>query len=112
MWAWGADFDVAVAAIEVYPAATLRAWGLPSGGYKRQDQLAVREAILQGLQAQMATGAHQDAILSNADSLDAVICVQAGQVFLEGRAHPPGDLTEAQAEGWIWVADSRCSDPN
>lgn len=103
--AWDEDFDESVGAIEVYPAATLRAWGMPSAGYKRSDQRSEREAILQGLQAQMDTRAGQDAMLGNSDMLDAAVCVLAGRDFLEGRAFKPSDHVTARTEGWIWVAD-------
>jgi hypothetical protein len=38
-----------VAAIEVYPAATLRAYGIPSAGYKKLEQVAQRREILKAL---------------------------------------------------------------
>ena len=104
--AWDSEFDESVTAIEVYPAATMRAWELPSSGYKRSDQRPERETILQGLQAQMDTNAVQDAVLGNADMLDAAVCVLAGRDFLEGWAFKPRDQVTARTEGWIWVVDN------
>jgi hypothetical protein len=42
--------------------------------------------------------------MSNADALDAAVCVFAGLNFLRGHALPPPNLDEAKREGWIWVA--------
>ena len=103
--AWDSDFDEPVAAIEVYPAATLKVWGVPSSGYKRPNQRPERNAILQGLEAHMDTRAVQDAVLDNADMLDAAVCVLAGRDFLEGWAFQPRDQVTGRTEGWIWVLD-------
>jgi hypothetical protein len=40
---------------------------------------------------------------SNADTLDAAVCVLAAKDFLEGRACQPVDLDLAVREGWIWA---------
>ena len=43
-------------------------------------------------------------LTSNADALDAAVCVLAGRDFIRGHALSPPDLDEAKREGWIWVA--------
>lgn len=48
----------------------------------------------------------EELILSNADALDAVVCLWAARDFLEGRAMQPVDAELARAEGWIWCAPS------
>ncbi len=93
------------AAIEVYPAATLTAHGLPASGYKKARDEEQRSAILQGLAERVEIQPDlRDLPRSNADALDAVVCVLAGSDFLRGRAFPPPNLAEAEREGWIWVA--------
>ena len=103
--AWSPDFDARVAAIEVYPAGTLVAHGLPSARYKRPDQRAVRATIVAELRRRIPMPDHDEVMLTSADALDAAICVLAGVDFLEGRVFPPRDVDVARREGWIWVAD-------
>jgi hypothetical protein len=49
--AWTPAFPDRVTAIEVYPAATLRAHGLPSSGYKKVKDQEERQSILAGLRS-------------------------------------------------------------
>ncbi len=53
----------------------------------------------------MDTSAVREAVLGNADMLDAVVCILAGRDFLEGWAFKPRDQAMARTEGWIWVVD-------
>ena len=72
---------------------------------KESDWLKQRAEILQGLGDRVEIEPKLRALLtSNADALDAAVCVLAGSDFLRGRALPPPDLDEAKREGWIWVA--------
>lgn len=98
------------AAIEVYPAATLHARGLRSTAYKRPDQEPARREILSGLSSEwhLEVSGVDQAMLAQADVLDAAICVLAGADFAAGLALPPEDPDLARREGWIWV---RPSDP-
>ncbi len=92
------------AAIEVYPAATLTAHGLPFSGYKTPRDEEQRAEILQGLGERVEIQPDlRDLPTSNADALDAVVCVMAGSDFIRGRALAPSNLDEAKREGWIWV---------
>jgi len=100
--AWDSSFT-GCAAIEVYPAATLKACGLPSSGYKEKRQETTRREITAGLRQWLQVPAQIESALDNADILDAIVCVLAGLDFLRGEAyHPPKD-TPAKKEGWIWV---------
>jgi predicted RNase H-like nuclease len=103
--AWTPHDPAPVAAIEVYPAATLTVNGLPASAYKQKHQIDVRRTLLAGLQNLMDLPADTDLPLANADVLDAAICVLAGADFLAGKSLPPEDLPLAQKEGWIWVKD-------
>ncbi len=103
--AWSAFLEHRVAAIEVYPAGTLRSHGLQHTGYKLAEHSAVRRRIL----AEILSGGlltlecDKGTLERNADVLDAAVCVVAAHDFLAGRATPPADWQLARREGWIWV---------
>lgn len=90
---------------EVYPAAGLRAWGLPARGYKRPEQADVRRAILAGLteRARLVPGAWTERCIASADALDALIAALLAGALVRGETRPiPGDLASvARLEGWI-----------
>lgn len=102
--AWGHDSVSGVAAIEVYPAATLVVHGFRSTGYKKPPQVGERIEILSQLEGVMELPADTAQMKNNADVLDAVVCLLAAKDFLDGRAMEPVDLDLAVREGWIWVA--------
>lgn len=100
--AWSPAFTGA-AVIEVYPAATLKAHALPSRGYKKPEQIAVRRDIAMRIADRFrALDAHCEA---SANAFDAALCVLAATDFLSGDCEPPDEHNEAIArrEGWIWV---------
>jgi len=100
--AWNGDFT-GIAAIEVYPAGTLKASLVKSSAYKRPDQTEARKQILTWLANEAELPEDLSLPLEDADALDAMICALAGADFLAGKTHPPSDLARAQKEGWIWV---------
>jgi predicted RNase H-like nuclease len=100
--AWDANFT-GIAAIEVYPAGTLRVSQVQSSAYKRPEQIEVRRQILQWLSKETDLPEELSLPLADADALDAMICVLAGADFLAGRAYTPTDLSLVQKEGWIWI---------
>ena len=101
--AWDREERAPVSAIEVYPAATLRAHGIEAGEYKKASQIAGRQGILERLGAHVALPSDMRLLEASADALDAVVCVVAGADFLEGRAVSPTDRASARKEGWIWA---------
>jgi hypothetical protein len=101
--AWTSDFSARAAAIEVYPAATLRAHGVRDVGYKHRGKITERREILNDLESVMVLPADRRTIESYADPLDAAICVLAGFDFLKNAAYSPKDAALAEREGWIWV---------
>jgi hypothetical protein len=101
--AWQPSLPGGSGALEVYPAALLRALGLPDHGYKDRADLAVRQQILAGLAHSIDLPDDLTPALADADVLDALLCVLASCDFLAGRAMPPEDLPLAQKEGWIWL---------
>jgi hypothetical protein len=107
--AWQPADVTDVAAIEVYPAATLRVHELPSSGYKQPNQTDVRNEIMVGLHGHLELRLQLElALIRDADILDAVVCVLAGADFLRGAAVPPPaiDPTIVTKEGWIWVREA------
>ncbi|WP_043444204.1 DUF429 domain-containing protein [Arthrobacter sp. L77] len=92
-------------AVEVYPAATLRGWGLDTRGYKTDD--GVREALLDRLLAGAPwldlESADRHLMISSDDAFDAVIAALAARAHALGRTHPvpPGYREQACREGWI-----------
>ena len=100
--AWSQKPARKIEAIEVYPAGTLTALGLPSTGYKQPSDRKVRERILEGMRLDTGLLA-EDALAENADLLDAAICVLAAKDFHDWKVMAPRDLDSAQKEGWIWV---------
>jgi hypothetical protein len=105
--AWSPSYSERVAAIEVYPAATLIANGIPDTGYKKKDKIAERKAILGDLERILQLPDDRAAMELSADALDAAVCVLAGLDFLRGDAYKPEDPELAKHEGWIWVRTRR-----
>lgn len=111
--AWApSDLNGGAAAIEVYPAATLRSLGLPHSSYKRPRQVAEHERILDGLEQHLQLQCDRQTLLETADALDAAVCALAGADFLTGAAIPPTDSDLARQEGWIWVRRPDSSEPD
>lgn len=102
--AWNQTYSGKAAAIEVYPAGSLISHGLPSLGYKKPEQVTVRQQILRGLKTLLRLDADLALAESDSDTLDAIVCVLAGKDFLAGKALSPHDLVDdAKKEGWIWI---------
>lgn len=97
------------AAIEVYPAGTLRSLGILDFGYKKPVNTDARSRILRELRERVRLTGELAGASSNADVLDAVICTVAGADFLGGSAIPPtpDELPTARREGWIWIRPTR-----
>jgi len=100
--AWTPMYSETVAAIEVYPAATLLTHGIPCGNYKKKADVAVRSVMLDHLAKRVRLPQDRSLPLANADALDAMVCVLAGYDFLSGQADAPADSELASQEGWIW----------
>src|SRR5262249_32957276 len=101
--AWEPSKSERVAAIEVYPAATLIAHGIPIKGYKKKDNIAARQATIARLERLLLLPEDRARMEQSADALDAVVCVLAGHDFLREACFQPRDTELARHEGWIWV---------
>jgi predicted nuclease with RNAse H fold len=102
--AWSPAFE-GVVAIEVYPAATLRAHGISDRGYKAKEGDVERREVLSRLEQHFDLRVDRGELLAKVDVLDAAACVLAGLDFEAGVAMAPENLNEARREGWIWARD-------
>jgi predicted RNase H-like nuclease len=101
--AWDPVLDEDTSAIEVYPAATLKLFGIRSSRYKQKGQMKERKEILHALAKHLVLPSDTEQMIQNADILDAVICILAAADFLWGKAMVPSNQELAEKEGWIWV---------
>jgi predicted nuclease with RNAse H fold len=109
------DRTGAGAVAEVYPAASLRGWGLRHRGYKQPrapDVLAAAADDLLAAAPWLDCGPHLETIRRSHDAFDAVIAALTARAASRGQTCPPGadDLAAAAAEGWIAVPSSPISD--
>lgn len=91
--------------LEVYPAATLLARGLPTRGYKAAGAREIRARLVDALDADLDPEPRAAAIATD-HGLDAVLCCLAAADYARGDVLTPeaaGVPTErARQEGWIW----------
>jgi hypothetical protein len=112
---WTPGHSSCSGAIEVYPAATLRAHGAILEGYKsdvRDECESARSMIVDLLDERLGNvAAHRSSMIDCDHSLDAVACVLAAADFLRGDVVPPTDeeMPFARREGWIWFKPLRAS---
>jgi predicted nuclease with RNAse H fold len=97
--------------VEVYPAASLRMWGLPYRGYKgkqNRPQLAELVDRLQSAVDWLDLGAYQAACRESDHAFDAVVAALTAGAALRGRATLPSPrhADAARTEGWIAVPNS------
>lgn len=92
---------------EVYPAASLKKWGLDSRGYKNKDEkcVALRRGILGALQHQLPWLECSEDYAQTSDDLDALIASLTVRAASQGLAVKPlpNQLAAASSEGWIHV---------
>jgi predicted nuclease with RNAse H fold len=92
--------------VEVYPAASLKCWGLAYRGYKQARNARALGALMDDLQAAapwLAPGHHQGLCRTSHDAIDAVVAALTARAAAQGQATRPDDKQEAVArsEGWI-----------
>ncbi len=101
--AWDSAFSPRIAAIEVYPAATLSGRSIRCSQYKDAEHTEVRRNIVSKLHEHLTCSVDSNVLATDADVLDAVVCALAGLDFLRGQAFPPLEPELARKEGWIWA---------
>jgi len=97
--------------VEVYPAASLRRWGLDHPGYKRPTMPDALDHLVDGLLAKapwLDCLSHEQAIRRSHDVLDAVIAAMTARAAWQGQTVQPreADMAAARTEGWIAIPDS------
>jgi predicted nuclease with RNAse H fold len=90
---WSPKWRGRIGVIEIYPAATRIALGLPRGG-----------GSLAGLESRVRFGSEP----SSEHARDAVVCAITAEEFLAGRTIGPirGQRALAEHEGWIWAGSA------
>jgi predicted RNase H-like nuclease len=101
--AWSPQFAERVAAIEVYPAATLAGRRIQCSQYKKPSDVESRKTMVTQLSSHMQLPTDVEPLLRYADILDASVCALAAADFLRGDVLQPSDNHMAQREGWIWA---------
>ncbi len=92
--------------VEVYPPASLMAWGLHEKGYKAQS--AVRAHILEQVARRISLdlGGYLSLCVESDDAIDALIAAMTARAVALGHWRQPIDdeeRTHAATEGWICV---------
>lgn len=109
----GVDVDRAGSGrlVEVYPAASLRRWGLPATGYKGPDKVAELGQIAAKLRAEtpwLDLGLHASMLAGNDDAFDALVASLTARAAALGLTAPPPVAAREQAEREGWIALPTC----
>jgi hypothetical protein len=91
---------------EVYPAASLKQWGLSYRGYKQPRNLGALPELVSELQAAapwLELGPHDRLCRTSHDALDAIIAAFTARAATLGLSlrPDPGLQPQASREGWI-----------
>lgn len=91
---------------EVYPAASLKQWGLPHRGYKQPRNPSALPELVTGLQAAapwLQIGPYEPLCRTSHDALDAVIAALTARAAALGLTLSPDPELQrlASREGWI-----------
>lgn len=103
--AWGPAIGPGVYAIEVYPAATLKAYLHDVPGYKGAKGHVARQAVVRFLDARMRLPAEASLMETSDDALTRPCACLPVRNLLGSRALKPAGLELARKEGWIWVRE-------
>lgn len=93
---------------EVYPAAALSCWTLPSRGYKGTGSEHRRTEIVDRLSVlfpELSWNGHDQECIHDDNALDAVVSALMARAVATGKAvGPPEGISEiVRREGWIWL---------
>ena len=96
---------------EVYPAASLKRWGLPHRGYKRPHNANPLEALIDDLLVAapwLDPGPHESLCRASHDATDAVIAALTARAAQKDLVTRPDERQRAAArsEGWIALPTS------
>jgi Protein of unknown function (DUF429) len=101
--------------VEVYPAASLRVWGLPHRGYKGPSHSAELQALAGELRAKapwLDLSGYETPFATIDHCFDAVVAALTTRAAALGLTHPPTDeqADAAAREGWIAVPNGSLAD--
>ncbi len=107
--------DGSGALLETYPAAALRAWGLPYQSYKGRGKRAALNALVDALCESVPLlhlGVAADHIRLSDDVFDAVVCALVARAAALGQVTgpPPGSRERAEREGWMCLPTGHLRD--
>ena len=96
--------------VEVYPAAALKRWGLPSRGYKGKNNLEGRKTLVSAFLADTDTwldldGSDKDLCFASDDAFDALVAAFVARAAAMALVEPipQEDRAVALREGWIAI---------
>jgi predicted nuclease with RNAse H fold len=94
--------------VEVYPAASLKVWGLPWRGYKTAKNQAALGAVVDHLQQAapwLDLGHHEHLCRRSDHALDAVVAALTARAAVQDQVCRPEqrELPAARTEGWIAI---------
>jgi predicted RNase H-like nuclease len=101
--AWEPLKEPGIYAIEVYPAATIKSYGIDVSGYKKLANRVARKQMTESLRNIIGLSAETSLMVDNDNALDAAICILAGADFLNRKVIIPTNMQLALKEGWIWA---------
>jgi predicted nuclease with RNAse H fold len=99
---------------EVYPAASLRRWGLAHSAYKQKPETDALGRLVDHLLDEapwLDCTTHEQAMRRSHDVFDAVISAMTARAGALGQTIQPtrDDVAAATAEGWIIIPDKPIS---
>jgi predicted nuclease with RNAse H fold len=103
------------AVVEVYPAASLRQWGLPDRGYKGPKNSGPLGSLIDRLQMAapwLKFGQHEQTCRRSDDAVDAVVAALTARAALQGLVvRPTSEQARiAETEGWIVLPEKNSLD--
>jgi predicted nuclease with RNAse H fold len=109
------DRSGAGAVVEVYPAASLKVWGLPWRGYKTTKNQAVLGAVVDHLRQAapwLDLGDHENLCRRSDHALDAVVAALTARAAVRDQVCRPDEreLPAARTEGWIAIPTAALAD--
>jgi predicted nuclease with RNAse H fold len=104
----GVDRSGAGAVVEVYPAASLKVWGLPWRGYKTSSNRAALGIVVDRLRQAapwLDLGGYEQLCRHSDHALDAVVAALTARAAVRGQVCRPDEreLPAARTEGWIAI---------
>jgi predicted nuclease with RNAse H fold len=95
--------------VEIYPAASMRIWGLQIAGYR--SSIEIRQALIAQLEHTapwLDLADFKFLMVKSCDAFDAVVAALAASAAAFGKSTRPSDqqLAAAQIEGWVALPNS------